>query len=75
MYSSKDLIVILQANNNAFKKQFRSEYVLTEYISDYWSMKREGGVIIYVILMRSEFTATREVVKTLFQLIYSLRSK
>ena len=30
MYSSKDLIVILQANNNAFEKQFRSEYVLTE---------------------------------------------
>ena len=38
-------------------------------------MKREGGIIIYVILMRSEFTATREVVKTLFQLIVFARNK
>lgn len=55
--------IIMRLKNNLEVNMF-----LTEYISDCWSMKREGGVIIYVTLMRSEFTATREVVKTLFQL-------
>ena len=50
------------------KNNLHVNMFLTEYISDCWSIKRVGGVIIYVILMRSEFTATRELVKTLFQL-------